>query len=64
MSNRLYRFVSEGDVEGLSLVRTRADECGKRGYSLVVLATSPDGVHVGGDVDQLGEVTLERAVVI
>ena len=53
---RVDGFVAEGDVEGLGLVRVRADERREGAGARVAFAAAPDRVHVGGDRHQLGEV--------
>ena len=57
-------FVAEGDIEGLRLLRVRADERREGAGTCIAFHTAPDGVHVGGDGDQFGEVAVELAVVV
>ena len=57
-------FVAEGDIEGLRLLRVRADERREGGGTCIAFNTAPDGVHIGSDGDQFGEVAIELAVVV
>ena len=57
-------LVAEGDIEGLRLLRVRADERREGGGTGIAFNTAPDGVHIGSDGDQFGEVAVELAVVV
>ena len=57
-------LVAKGDVEGVGLVRVRADEGRELAGARVAFAAAPDRFHVGRDRHQLGEVVLQFAVVV
>ena len=56
--------VAKGDIEGLRFLRVRADERREGGGTGIAFNPAPDGVHIGSDGDQFGEVVIELAVVV
>ena len=55
---------AEGDVKRLGLQHVRAYECTEAVDAVIVLAPAPDGVHIGCDPDELGEVAVQIAIVV